>query len=49
MYDKVNHFARDCRLKNFINKNKTLISMAQQLNIIKKKYFIKILNQRSGS
>ena len=44
---KINHFIRDCQLKNFINKNKTFINIIQQFNVIKKEYFIKILNQES--
>ena len=49
IYNKINHFAQDCRLKNFVNRNKTFTNITQQLNIIKKEYFTKILNPRSES
>ena len=43
-YNKINHFMQNCRSKNLMNKNKTFANIFQQLNIIKKEYFIKILN-----
>ena len=49
MYNKINHFAQDYQLKNFINKNKTFANIIQQFNMIEKEYFIKISNQRSKS
>ena len=39
---KVGHFARDCRSRNLVNRNETLASVTQQLNVIEKEYFTEV-------